>query len=196
MHSSSRGAPLNKLVEKLISLGAPDVEFHSRYLLDHFRGTYELLNLWKQSEDLCLAGLYHSVYLTQFFISNDPNDDNRDIIRNILGVDAERLVYLYCVIDRRQFIRTNAVSGDRVVFDSYKCQDVELTPTEFANLVTLIWANAFEQLFQPGVDESTKLAEKGALEKTLHLVGEDAKQAFANLYSEGNFRPINEPNVH
>jgi hypothetical protein len=169
-------------VEKLIALGAPDVEFHSRYLLDHFQGTYELLKSWKQSEDLCLAGLYHSVYLTQFFISNDPNADNRSIIRNLLGSEAERLVYLYCVIDRREFIKENAVSRNMFVFDTYLSQRTALTSVDFESLVKLIWANAFEQLLQPGVDENTKLAEKSSFEKTLHLVGEEANQAFEHLY--------------
>ena len=172
----------NSLVQRLIALGAPDVAFSHRNLLQHFRGTYELLKSWDQNEALCMAGLFHSVYLTRFFTSHDPNEVNRKAIRDIIGTEAERLVYLYCVIDRREFISKAPGNSERLIFDTYLKQKECVSTKELSHIVELIWANAFEQLLQADAEETAIVAERSVFEATRLLVSEGARLAYRDLY--------------
>lgn len=74
-----------------------------RTLYDHLLGTYRLLRQWGAPDDVCFAGLFHSVYGTNAFkhCSMDAgNSNHRGALRAIIGQRAERLAYLFCTCDR------------------------------------------------------------------------------------------------
>jgi hypothetical protein len=62
-----------------------------RSLFDHLVGVYDLLKKYDQREDLCLAGLFHSIYGTTSFTSQTETD--RTVIKNIIGEEAEKIVW-------------------------------------------------------------------------------------------------------
>ena len=61
--------------------------------------TYQLLKKENEPEEICNAGLYHSIYsnVTVQTIEND-----RDLIKNEIGEYAERLVYEMCSLKNRE----------------------------------------------------------------------------------------------
>ena len=95
-------------------LGADDVGHSGRTLFAHLKGTYELLRSWGVAEEVCVAGLFHSVYGTRVFRHRclEPTARNRGLVAYMIGERAERLVYLFCVADRPHFAEAGAVGRE------------------------------------------------------------------------------------
>lgn len=91
---------LDQLISKLKLLHADTIDHLDGSLIDHLRGTYNLLKAFGASEHLCKAGLFHAVYSTSGFKNALVSSFNRDSIRSIIGIEAEKIVYLYCSSDR------------------------------------------------------------------------------------------------
>jgi len=68
-------------------------------LFDHLWATYSILKKQGKLEYLCLAGLFHSVYETEYFKFNTPYTRNEVIA--LIGEQAENLVYEFCNISPR-----------------------------------------------------------------------------------------------
>ena len=78
---------INYLTEK----NARNIFHGQRSLFDHLVGVYDLLKKYDQREELCLAGLFHSIYGTASFVSQTERD--RSVIKNIIGEEAEKIVW-------------------------------------------------------------------------------------------------------
>ena len=81
-------------------LGAGEVLHKNGSLLQHLQGTWSLLQDWGNPEDVCLAGLYHSVYGTGGFEGQLLPLSQRPALRESIGQEAEELVYLFAACDR------------------------------------------------------------------------------------------------
>lgn len=88
----------NKYTKYMKSVGAHKIPHSGRTLLEHLWGTYTILKREGHSEYICLAGLFHSIYGTNKF--THKSETNRDVIKNLIGEDAERLVWLFSDPDR------------------------------------------------------------------------------------------------
>ena len=75
---------------------------HSSFL-DHLRGVWLMLVAWEQPRAVCRLGLFHSAYSNSFVSMNlfDPTRD-RAALAELIGEEAEGLVYGFCSIDRQQ----------------------------------------------------------------------------------------------
>ena len=134
-----------RAVELLERFGAVSVKHPSGTLLEHLRGTYEQLDRWGCSKDLCGAGLYHSVYGTQYFKKRTVPLEARDEVRGAIGERAEEIAYLYCALLRPSLYQNLDVGAPYAV----KTQDggeMPLSLAQFADLMTLDLANRLEQL--------------------------------------------------
>lgn len=69
-------------------------------LFDHLYYTYEILKVLEMPRHICLAGLFHSVYDTEFFTAG--LSITREDIVNIIGVRAEELVHQFCTLRPRK----------------------------------------------------------------------------------------------
>ena len=88
---------------ELLRAAAADRTPHSgRTLLDHLRGTHDLLTAWGNPEPVCLAGLFHSIYGTNAFRHRAFGAADRPRVRAVVGVRAERLAHLFGVVNRPQ----------------------------------------------------------------------------------------------
>lgn len=65
-----------------------------RTLFQHLIGTYKLLQSRGKAEYICRAGLYHSVYETEYFEFDSPF--TRDQVKQLIGESAEAVVYEFC----------------------------------------------------------------------------------------------------
>jgi len=84
--------------EHLISLGTHKLEHSGRTLYQHLCNVEDILRICRVDDDVCLAGLYHSVYGTNHYNITATND--RELIKSIIGEKAEYLVYLFSNADR------------------------------------------------------------------------------------------------
>lgn len=94
---------LNHKFEKLSELGAGDFAHLDGTLIDHLTGTADLLKLWSASGTLQDAGLFHAAYGTAGFDTKMVSINQRENISEIIGNEAEDIVYTYCACDRAYF---------------------------------------------------------------------------------------------
>jgi hypothetical protein len=88
----------DKYTKYLKSVGAYNTPHSQRTLAQHLWGTYDILYQQNQPEFVCLAGLFHSIYGTVFF--NHKSEHNRNNIKQLIGEQAENLVWLFSNFDR------------------------------------------------------------------------------------------------
>jgi hypothetical protein len=93
---------------------------------EHLYNTFCLLKKFNVSEDVCLAGLYHSVYGNEFFNANLNIPEEKVI--SLIGKYANDLAKMFCQNDRHYNIMSNA----------YKLNtrsDLDLTYIHYANII-------------------------------------------------------------
>uniref|UniRef100_A0A061R3X2 Tetratricopeptide repeat domain containing protein n=1 Tax=Tetraselmis sp. GSL018 TaxID=582737 RepID=A0A061R3X2_9CHLO len=68
----------------------------------HLHDVWQILNVWNQPLAVCRLGLFHSAYSNSFVSMNlfNPEKD-RGRLAEMIGDEAENLVYKFCVIDRQ-----------------------------------------------------------------------------------------------
>ncbi len=86
----------------LVTRNAQNLEHPGGTLLEHLRRVGEQLGDWGASRDVQLAGLCHAAYGTDGFPVSLLDLDQRGTLREVIGMQAEELVYLYASCDRGQ----------------------------------------------------------------------------------------------
>ncbi|KAK1747422.1 hypothetical protein QTG54_001385 [Skeletonema marinoi] len=82
----------------------------------HLRGVQAILRYWGAPPHLYNAGLFHSIYGTEGFQGFSIPLSDRDAIRNLIGDEAEKLCWIFCMVDRS--------TVDETVFN-WKLEDVK-----------------------------------------------------------------------
>ncbi|CAM8937773.1 hypothetical protein QQ045_014411 [Rhodiola kirilowii] len=96
---------LPSLISVLRSVGAGECWHKHGSFLDHLIHIYKILKLWKENDAVCLCGLFHSAYSNSYvnLAIFDPST-GRETVRDHVGHEAERLIYLFCVVPRQPLI--------------------------------------------------------------------------------------------
>src|SRR5438270_12747373 len=102
------------LTDFLVDLGIDKVGHTQKSYLGHLIGVYRFMEAEGCSEELCRAGMFHSIYGTQQFQGFKLPVERRHEVRALIGERAERLGYLNCAIDRAVF--DHAVHEDGPVY--------------------------------------------------------------------------------
>ena len=138
---------LERAIALLEEIGAEDTDHPRGSLADHLRGTYDILRSWGCEADVRLAGLYHSVYGTDVFRTVTVAPDARDKVEAAIGPAAERLAYLYCALVRESLYDNLSTGGPPyAVRNRLDGSEIELSRDEYAQLVTIDFANRLEQM--------------------------------------------------
>lgn len=159
-------------LELLRNLGFGEITHDSHVpFLSHLVGTRRLLARWGSPWELCDAGLFHSVYGTEFFPTAAPV--SRSEVRDVIGAGAERLAWLWCTI-RRDTI--DAAAGSAV--DRHTGDGIALAPSELSDIATLWAADTVEQLGRMAPHER---AFADGLPNVLHLASAPARRAAGDV---------------
>ncbi|KAJ6846065.1 uncharacterized protein M6B38_278480 [Iris pallida] len=96
---------LPALLSTLRSVGAGECWHKHGTFLAHLSDVYRILKLWSAPDDVALCGLYHSAYSNSYvnLAIFDPST-SRERVKSLLGPSAERLVHLFCVVNRQTLI--------------------------------------------------------------------------------------------
>jgi hypothetical protein len=92
-----------QVLSALHDLGVAELAHLNSNLASHLIGTYQRLQRWGSSTSVCMAGLYHAAYGTDGFAEQLVGLESRESISNVIGVEAETLVYIYAACDRTYF---------------------------------------------------------------------------------------------
>ena len=135
---------VNSKFDKLSELGAGEFEHLNGSLIKHLNSTYQLLEKWGASQELCDSGLYHAAYGTAGFETQVVSLSQRNDIAQIIGEIAEEIVYLYCSCDRG-FVFNNFDGNSVIKFrDRFSETEFELTNEQAQQFCELTVANELE----------------------------------------------------
>jgi len=113
-------------------------------LFDHLLGTRRLLDEWEARPALCDAGLFHSVYSTERYGLKVIPLSMRDQVQQLIGDEAESLVWLFCMMRRKTFDQNLRKNGDCSVQHRFTGEWIPLNEGQFRDLITLTFANCLE----------------------------------------------------
>jgi hypothetical protein len=124
-----------RLTDFLTGLGVEQVAHTDKSFLAHLIGVYRLMESQGCSEEVCRAGLFHSIYGTQRFQRFTLSLDRRPEVRALIGERAERLAYLNCAMNRESFDQAlergedpariqDRLTGEEVLLAQADCDDL------------------------------------------------------------------------
>ena len=126
-----------KIAISFIKENTKGITHSNTTFFDHLYNTFCILKDMNKSEDVCLAGLYHSIYDTYYFKAN--LNINENVVREIIGESAEKLVKLFSMPAKLEILNLNILNlDDKTRLDLYY----------------LIYANEIEQIKRLGLDDS------------------------------------------
>ena len=127
-------ATYKELTDFLVALEIDEVPHTQKNYLAHLIAVYRFMKDAGCSEELCRAGMFHSIYGTQQFQGFKLGLEQRDEVRGLIGDRAERLAYLNCAMNRESFDARRAVRGPYRFRDRITEETVELDRGDFDDL--------------------------------------------------------------
>jgi hypothetical protein len=95
-----------RMTEFLVGVGVAEIPHTHKSYLGHLIAVYRYLESQGCSEDVCCAGMFHSIYGTELFQGFKLPLERRGEVRALIGEKAERIAYLNCAMDRASLDRT------------------------------------------------------------------------------------------
>ena len=136
-----------RLTDFLVGMGINAVPHTDKSYLAHLIAVYRLLESQGYPQDVCRAGMFHSIYGTEKFQGFTLPLGRRDEVRALIGDRAERLAYLNCAMDRASFDRalSRPTEPSRIV-DRITGETVELSRADFDDLCRVHLYDWLEQV--------------------------------------------------
>lgn len=161
----------------LLARGAEEINHYGRPLLDHLKGTFELLHQWGNPEEVCVAGLFHSVYGTENLTAEELDFSYRTQVQALIGRRSEELARLFGVADRTALLTRNALPPYHVVrHDSG--ETVPISADTLSALVEIGSANLVEKIMHlPPAASATLKREVGLYQGMQEFLSADAGRA-------------------
>ena len=85
----------HKAINYLLVLNTQNIPHSGKNFFDHCVNVYNILNNCGFDEDVCFAGLFHSIYGNDIFTTGKQLNASREDVKNIIGERAENLVYKF-----------------------------------------------------------------------------------------------------
>jgi hypothetical protein len=147
MKGDTMDADYRRLTDFLVGLGVESIDHTGKNYLAHLIGVYRLMRERGCPEELCRAGMFHSIYGTERFQRFALPPERRAEVRELIGDRAERLAYLNCAMDRASFDRAvEQTAGPYRIVDRLTGQEVELSADDFDDLCRVHLYDWLEQV--------------------------------------------------
>lgn len=161
----------------LLARGAGEIDHYGRPLLAHLKGTYELLRQWRNPDEVCIAGLFHSVYGTENLTDKAIDLSYRSQVQALIGRHSEELARLFCLADRTALLTRNALPPYHVVrHDSG--ETVPVSSHMLSALVEIGSANLVEKMTHlPRAASATLKREVGLFQGMQEFLSAEAGRA-------------------
>ncbi|HEV8554862.1 MAG TPA: hypothetical protein VGR06_00505 [Actinophytocola sp.] len=148
---------MTEVEEFLAAHGATGLDHPGGTLLAHLRRTRDTLEAWGARPSLCLAGLAHAAYGTDGFPHPLVDLTGRPALTELIGAEAESIVYTYGSCDRGHSYPLLAAGTPRFR-DRFTGTERTPAPAELRDFVELTIANELDVLSH----NEDLLAEHGA----------------------------------
>jgi hypothetical protein len=135
------------LLDFLVALGVENVAHTEKTYMGHLVNVHRLMENEGCTEEVCRAGMFHSIYGTQQFQGFKLALERRDEVRALIGDRAERLAYLNCAMYRPSFDEAVARGTEPFRFtDRIAGDEVTLLPADFDDLCRVHLFDWLEQV--------------------------------------------------
>jgi hypothetical protein len=167
-------------LEFLRQTGAEALAHTGRNLLGHLSGVAAMLEGWGGRPALRDAGLFHSIYGTEFMRSPMIDAAEREPVKRLIGEEGEEITWLWHSV-RRASVQPNVgrETGLRITLRDGTIRPV--TRQQLQDIVTLWIADAVEQMAQRGRRAARRM--RDALTPLLPLALEPAAAAAREAFS-------------
>lgn len=132
------------LFKRLQELQAGEFAHLNGPLIDHLKGTADLLTAWGNRDVLCNAGLYHAAYGTDGYSQSLVDLTTRPRIADLIGTEAEEIVYLYGACDRKAFYPRIGTDLQLTFSDRFTGKSFGISHSILRDLCELTLANELE----------------------------------------------------
>ncbi len=138
---------IKDLTSFYISIGADNIRHTRKTLLAHAIGVYQGLKDQGCGDDVCHAGLFHSIYGTELFQRFKLPLQRRADLRSLIGEYAEKLAFLNCFIDRASLDeQLREAQGPFLLTDRENGKHITLDKGEFDDLLMVHLYDHLEQV--------------------------------------------------
>ena len=126
-----------RMTDFLVGIGIEQVPHTQKSYLAHLIAVFRFLESQGCPEDVCRAGMFHSIYGTEKFQGFTLPLERRGEVRALIGDRAEWLAYLNCAMDRASFDRVlDQVAEPYRIIDRITGEEVPLSQHDFDDLLS------------------------------------------------------------
>lgn len=178
---------LKPLTDFLAGLGLQEVGHTDKTLLSHLLGVHRLMQEAGCEEEVCRAGVFHSIYGTETTQGFKLPLERRPEVQSLIGARAERLAYLNCAMDRTSFDRAVLSDGEPpVITDRLVGKEIGLSRRDLEDLCAV---HLFDWLEQMPRSRRGGGYRWDAYRRMAERVGDGARAAYDKVLSEEAGRP-------
>ena len=87
-----------EMIQFLKDLGTDNIPHSGKPFMAHLISVFNDLKRWGADQDICRAGLFHSIYGTQEFQGFCLSTEQRDKVKELIGERAEWIAFLNCFL--------------------------------------------------------------------------------------------------
>lgn len=172
-------ATFKQLTDFFISIGADQIEHTKKGYLAHAIGVHNDLRSWGCDAEVCRAGMYHSIYGTEFFQRFTLPVERRDEVQQLIGERAERLAYCNCAMDRGSFDAAVERGEPPYQFlDRLTGETIELSEQDFNDLCTIHLCDWLEQVPRSRLNEYRASAYRHLAERLSGVALQEYRRVF------------------
>jgi hypothetical protein len=136
-----------QMTDFLLAQGVEQVAHSNKSFLAHLVAVHRLMEREGCTEEVCRAGMFHSIYGTEKFQGFKLPLERRTEIRALIGERAERLAYLNCSMDRASFDRAAEQTTEPYrIRDRISGEEVTLSGCDFDDLCRIHLYDWLEQV--------------------------------------------------
>lgn len=181
---------LKRLTDFLAELGVENVGHTGKTYLGHLVNVYRLMERHGCSEELCRAGMFHSIYGTEQFQGFTIPLERRGEVRALIGERAERLAYLNCAMDRASLDRVLPDDTESYgITDRITGQPVTLSRTDFDDLCRVHLYDWLEQVPRSRHGWSYR---REAYRRMADRLGDAERRAYEQVFQQ---EPVQSPSA-
>ena len=173
-----------QMTDYLLGIGIDQVPHTHKSYLAHLIAVFRDLESLGCPQDVCRAGMFHSIYGTEKFQGFTLPLDRRDEVRALIGDRAEYLAYLNCAMDRASFDQVlNRKIDPLPIIDRITGQEVQLAQRDFDDLCRVHLVDWLEQVprsqewdyRRPAYRRMAERLGQGAVEDYERVYGQESK---------------------
>jgi hypothetical protein len=169
-----------RMTDFLVGMGVEEIPHTHKSYLAHLIAVYKDLEARGCPEDVCRAGMFHSIYGTEKFQGFTLPLSRRDEVRALIGDRAEYLAYLNCAMDRPSFDRALVhLAEPYPIIDRITGEEIELGHQDFSDLCRVHLYDWLEQVPRSQEWDYRRAAYRMMAERLGSQAREDFAQTFA-----------------